>query len=365
MKYLITGGGTGGHIYPALAIAEEIEKNDEKAEILYVGTEKGLEAKLVPKAGYKFEAVRVKSLPRKINKEFFSSIKELMLGILDSKKIIKDFNPDIVIGTGGYVCGPVVFMGAIKGYKTVIHEQNAYPGITNKILSKFVDKILITFKEAEKYFKDKSKLVLTGNPIRNEIINVNTDNTYKDLGITPNGRVILSFGGSGGQKSLNDNILEIIPSLGDEIQLIHVTGDRLYDDFQTSLNEKNIKYGNNIKILRYLYNMPEALNIADLVITSAGAITLSEISTVGLASILIPKSYTAENHQEHNAESFKNNGAAEVIYERDLNPEILLATIKELINNQVKLDNMRENALKMGNKNANKNIFDEISKLLL
>lgn len=256
-------------------------------------------------------------------------------------------------------------MAAIKGYKTVIHEQNAYPGITNKILAKFVDKVLITFEEAKKYFKNTEKIVVTGNPIRKEIIRVNTDNTHRDLGISPNGKVILSFGGSGGQKSLNDNILEILPKLGNEIQLIHVTGEKMYDGFKTSLEDRGIVLGDNIKILPYLYNMPEVLNIADLVITSAGAITLSELSAIGVASILIPKSYTAENHQEHNAKSFKDKGAAELIYEKDLGPEVLLLTIEDLINNREKLDKMRKRAKEMGNINANENIFDEISKLLL
>ena len=363
MKYLITGGGTGGHIYPALAIAGEIEKQDREAEILYVGTEKGLESKLVPRAGYKFKTVRVKSLPRKINKDFFISIKELLLGIHDSKKIIKDFDPDIIIGTGGYVCGPVVFLGALKKYRTIIHEQNAYPGITNKILSRFVDKVLITFKEAEKHFPKAKEVVLTGNPVREEILNIDRDRAYEKLAIDENKKLILSFGGSGGQKSLNTSLLEIIPRLSEDIVLMHITGERLYEDFLAELEERGIEAGDNIRILPYLYDMPEALNIADLVITSAGAITLAEISAIGAASILIPKSYTAENHQEYNARSFSDSGAAELIYERDLEADLLLGTIDKLINNDERLEEMRSNSLKIGKKDATSKIFEEISQL--
>ena len=170
MKYLITGGGTGGHIYPALAIANEIKSREKDCEILYVGTEQGLEAELVGKAGLKFRTIRVKGMPRKINKDFFLAGKELLLGINDARKIINEFKPDIVIGTGGYVCGPVVYMAKKKKIPGIIHEQNAFPGITNKILSRYVDKVAASFEESKKYFKYPDRVSLTGNPIRKEIL---------------------------------------------------------------------------------------------------------------------------------------------------------------------------------------------------
>ncbi len=365
MKYLITGGGTGGHIYPALAIADKIKKEDENAEIIYVGTKNGLESKLATKAGYDYKSVRVKSLPRKINKDFFVSIKELILGINDSRKIIKDFKPDVVIGTGGYVCGPVVLMGALKGHKAVIHEQNSYPGITNKILSRFVDKILITFDEARKYFPKKEKITLTGNPVRESILSVDKELAYKKLGINPKMKTILVFGGSGGQKSINDTVIDLIPNIEDKYQLIFVTGERLFEDVNKQIQDKNIEINDNVKVLAYLYDMPEALNICDLIITSAGAITLSEISILGIPSILVPKSYSAENHQEYNAKSFKEVGAAEVILENELNSDLLKDVVLNLLEDQEKLTEMRENSLKLGVKNATQNIFDEINKLTL
>lgn len=360
MKYLISGGGTGGHIYPALAIANEIKLIDKSADILYVGTEKGLESELVPKAGIKFKTIRVKGMPRKVNKELFIAFKELLLGINDARNILNDFKPDIVIGTGGYVCGPVVYMAKRKKIKALIHEQNAFPGITNKILSRYVDKVLVTFEESQKYFKHEKRVVLTGNPIRKELFEVDKGLAYKKLNIEKNIPLILSFGGSGGQKSLNEAMFEVIKkrSIKDDLQIIHVTGKRHYDGFINKLNEENINLGKNIQVLPYLYNMPEAINIATIVVTSAGAITLSELSAVGVPSILIPKSYTAENHQEYNANSFEEKGASIVIVESELNGKVLDQKISDIILDKAKINSMSANSKKLGNIKAGEKIAE-------
>ncbi len=367
MKYLISGGGTGGHIYPALAIAKEIKNKYADAEILYVGTAAGLEAEIVPREGYEFKTIRVKGMPRKLNKESLIAIRELLYGLKDSKKIIKDFKPDIVIGTGGYVCGPVVYMAKRLKIPTLIHEQNAFPGITNKILSRFVDKVAITFDEAKPYFKYPERVINTGNPIRSEILHIDKNAAYAELNIDKDLPLILSFGGSGGQKKLNDSILGFIESNieNSNIQLIHVTGNRLYDDFMEQVKSKNIILPNNIKILPYLYKMLEALNIATIVVTSSGAITLAEISAIGVPSVLIPKSYTAENHQEYNANAFKDSGASVVILEKDLNSELFNNTIKELLNNQEKRSEMGISSRSMGKLDAAENIVKLIDGLTL
>jgi UDP-N-acetylglucosamine--N-acetylmuramyl-(pentapeptide) pyrophosphoryl-undecaprenol N-acetylglucosamine transferase len=366
MRYLITGGGTGGHIYPALAIANEIKNTDKDAKILYLGTEKGLESELVPKAGFDFKTIRVKGMPRKINKESFFAAKELLHGIADSKKIIKEFKPDIVIGTGGYVCGPVVYIAAKKRIKTMIHEQNAFPGITNKILSRYVDRVAVTFDEAKKYFKYPDRVINTGNPIRKEIVNVNKDNAYKTLGIDKNIPFVLSFGGSGGQKKLNDSMYFLIKEglKNEDIQIIHVTGKRFYDEFMTKLRKDNIILNERIKVIPYLYEVPEALNIASIVVASSGAITLAEISAIGVASILIPKAYTAENHQEFNARAFEDKGASIVILEKDLINTRLNDTVYDLIKDKNKLSNMAMESKSLGKINASKKIIDEIQFLL-
>lgn len=364
MKYLITGGGTGGHIYPALAIANEIKKRHKKADILYVGTEKGLEAELVPREGINFKTIRVKGMPRRLNKESLSALKELMKGLSDSKRILKDYKPDVVIGTGGYVCGPIVYMASRRKIPTLIHEQNAFPGITNKILSRYVDKVAVTFDEARKYFKHPEKIINTGNPIRQEILEIDKNVAYKELNINPNAPFILSFGGSGGQKKLNDAIINFIKNIKNtNIQLIHVTGKRLYNDFMTQLKEQNISLSENIIIYPYFYKMPEALNIANLVISSAGAITLAEISAIGVPSILVPKAYTAENHQEYNAKAFADKGASLLILEKDLSGESLSKAIFSIINDKSKLKAMALNSKSLGKLNSAKSIVDIIDKL--
>lgn len=364
MKVIISGGGTGGHIYPALAIAEGIKQSFNDIEILYIGTKKSLEAELVPRNGFSFKTIRVKSLPRKINKKFFIAIKELLGGINDSKKIIKEFKPDIVIGTGGYVSGPILYAASKKNIPTLIHEQNAYPGITNKILSRYVNKVLITFEDSKKYFKYPDRVVNTGNPIREEILTTNRKDAYKNLGIKEDKPIVLSFGGSGGQKSLNDSFYEIIKSGFVNFQLIHVTGKNHYQDFMNNLREAKVRIPDHIKVLEYLHNMPDALNIADLIVTSAGAITLSEISALGIPAILVPKAYTAENHQEYNARSFEKNGAALVLLEKELKWNLLLEEISKLLDDSEKLKKMSNNSRKMGKSDSTKEILKEIEILI-
>lgn len=366
MKYLITGGGTGGHIYPALAIAKEIKNRHKDAKILYVGTEKGLESELVPKEGINFKTIRVKGMPRRINKESLIAAKELLNGLNDSRKIIKDFNPDIVIGTGGYVCGPVVYMGKKKRIPALIHEQNAFPGITNKILSRYVDKVAVTFDESKRYFKYPERVINTGNPIRKEIFEINIEDSYKALGINKEKPFILSFGGSGGQKRLNDGMIQLIKSasINKDIQIVHVTGKRLYEEFMKELKSHKINLTSEIRVVAYLYEMPEAMNIATVVVTSAGAITLAEISSIGIPSILIPKSYTAENHQEFNARSFEEKGASIVILEKDLKDNILKDQVYNLINDNNKLNQMSKSSKELGIRDAAEKIVDEIDLLL-
>ncbi len=366
MKYLITGGGTGGHIYPALAIAKEIKSKDKNADILYVGTEKGLEAELVPKEGLEFKFIRVKGMPRKINKESFIAIKELIHGMVDAKKIIREFKPDVVIGTGGYVCGPVVYMAKKKKIPALIHEQNAFPGITNKILSRYVDKVAVTFNESKKYFKYQDRVVNTGNPIRKEIIEIDKEKAYEALNIDKNLPFILSFGGSGGQKKLNDAMYNFIKAEinNKDIQIIHVAGKRLYDEFMDQLKKDNITLNKNIRVFPYFYQIPEAINIASFVITSAGAITLAEISAVGVPSILIPKSYTAENHQEFNARAFEEKGASILVLEKDLKDNYLNDIIYSIMKDEEKLLNMAKNSKELGKINASEKIFELIETIV-
>ena len=366
VKYLLSGGGTGGHIYPALAIANEIKSKNKDAEILFVGTKEGLEAELVPKAGYSFKTIRVNGMPRRLNKKSLIALRELFYGLFEAKKIIRNFKPDVVIGTGGYVSGPVVFMTKRRGIPVLIHEQNAFPGVTNKILGRHADKIAVTFDEARNYFKYPERVVKTGNPIRKQILEVNKTLAYNKLNINPSKPFILSFGGSGGQKKLNDCFFEIIKNYksDDNYQLIHVTGNRMYDSFMDRVNKERVTIDKNIMIKPYFYEMPEALNIADLIVTSAGAISLAEISAVGVPSILIPKAYTAENHQEYNARVFEEHKAGILILEKDITAELLYNNMMNLIKDKEKLRSMSVNSKRLGDVDAARKIVDQIEQLI-
>jgi len=366
MKVLITGGGTGGHINPALAIAQKIKASDKNNQILYVGTKDGMESDLVPKQGFDFRTVEAKFLQRKISIDNIKTLAISIKGVAQSMKIINEFKPDIVIGTGGYVCGPVVLAAALKKVPTIIHEQNVFPGITNKLLSKVVDKIAISFEEATKYFKYKDKLVLVGNPVRKEVIEANRMQSRKKYNLKNDDIFIYSFGGSGGQKSLNDSIINVIKEIKnrDKIKLLHVTGKRLKDNFQESLQKENIKIPSNVTIVDYMYDAPSALSASDLVIGSAGAITIAEITKIGVPSILIPKTYTAENHQEYNARALEKMGAAVVILESELKDNKLLSTIDKIINNSSELSAMSLNSKKLGELNAEEEIYKLILELV-
>ncbi len=368
MRVLITGGGTGGHINPALAIAQKVRNESTSNEILYVGTKNGLESELVPKAGFEFRYVTAKYLRRKMSFENLKTLAASVKGLAQAFKIIKDFKPDIVVGTGGYVCGPVVLAASMKKIPTMIHEQNVFPGITNKMLSKVVDVIGISFEEAKKYFSVEAanKVVLVGNPVRKEILTADRRTSRAKLKLRTDEILIYSFGGSGGQISLNEAMLDVIKLYSGQkrVRIIHVTGKRLYSTFMEEINSKNISKGDNIEILDYMYDAATVLSASDIVIGSAGAITIAEITVTGVPSILIPKTYTAENHQEYNARALEKEGAAKVILEKDLNGKVLINAIDEIIENKNVLRTMSLNSRKMGKTDVENKIYETMIRLV-
>lgn len=368
MRVLITGGGTGGHINPALAIAQKVRLESPLNEVLYVGTKNGLESELVPKAGFDFKYVTAKFLRRKLSVENVKTLFASFKGVVEATKIISEFKPDIVVGTGGYVCGPVVLAASLKKIPTMIHEQNVFPGITNKMLSKVVDIIGISFEEAEKYFPEaaRKKLVLVGNPVRKDILIADRRKSRTKLNLRPDTILIYSFGGSGGQVSLNDAIINVIKKYNGQnnIKIIHVTGKKLYESFMDNINKENIILKDNIQILDYMYDAATALSASDIVIGSAGAITIAEITVTGVPSILIPKTYTAENHQEYNARALEKEGAAKVILEKDLDGNTLIKSIQDIIDNKNVLKTMSLNSKRMGNVDVENKIYESMVKLI-
>lgn len=366
MHILFAGGGTAGHINPALAIAGYIKEKHPDAKISYIGTAKKLEATLVPRAGYDFYTIDVAGFSRKLTPKGiahnFSAVYKAVNSSIKVRKILKEIKPDIVIGTGGYVSGPVVSAAQKLGFKTAIHEQNAYPGVTTKMLAKNADKVLLAYKEAEKYLSAKNSPIVTGNPVRQEIINADKAAARKKLGID-NRPLILSFGGSLGARPINEAVTAFIKKHNGthKYHHIHASGKNGYDSMLKSFNGINLS--EEIILKDYIYDMDVCMAAADIVISRAGAITLSEIQALGKAAVLIPSPYVAENHQFHNAMSLKNIGAADIIEEKDLTEELFVKTVERLADNATLLKAMSENAKKSAIIDANERIYREIMEL--
>ena len=362
MKVIMTGGGTGGHIYPAIAIADKIRRKHPEAEFLFIGTERGMEKVLVPKNGYDIRFITVSGFNRKKLWKNVKTAMDLLKGNRQANKIIKEFKPDLVIGTGGYVCGPVVRAAYKKGIKTCIHEQNAFPGVTNKLLEKYVDKVFISFPESKEYFKDQSKLVVTGNPIRKSFLLCGMNHCREKMGIRPSEFVILCFGGSLGAGKINSTMVRVIETVNEmtDTRLFFITGRNYYVKVIESLKEKEINLNDNINILEYADNMHEYLSAADLVISRAGALTISEITACGKASILIPSPNVTGNHQYFNARVIADKGGAIIMEEKDLSDEKLLGTILRLKNNKEALNGMSAASAGVGRIDAVDVIYDHL-----
>ncbi|WP_297281448.1 undecaprenyldiphospho-muramoylpentapeptide beta-N-acetylglucosaminyltransferase [uncultured Anaerococcus sp.] len=355
MRVIISGGGTGGHIYPAIAIAQKIEENISDTKILYVGIKGGPEEAIAKKYGYEFRSIEGMGIPRKINKRLFKSLHTNMKGFRSAKKIIKDFKPDIAIGTGGYVCGPIIYKAAKAGVPTLIHESNSYPGVTSKFLSKKVDALCISYKQAKEHFKYKKNIVVTGNPVRTNFSSDYSSEDLRNLGIDKDIPVVFSFGGSNGSYAMNKAVKEMSYKLNGDFYLLHQTGKRNYDDFIKDLSDNPY-----LKVFPYIDNIDLFYAVSDLIIASSGAMSLAEISSVAKASILIPKAYTTENHQQYNAKTYVDNGASTMILERDLNGQVLYNNIMSIVNDKNKLTEMGDASSKLSNDGASDAIFNLI-----
>lgn len=367
MHILFAGGGTAGHINPALAVAGYIKSKDKNAKISYIGTAKKLESRLVPEAGYDFYTIDVAGFQRKLTpKNIVRNISAAYKAVNSSvcaKKLLKKLSPDIVVGTGGYVSGPVLREAAKLGIKTAIHEQNAYPGITNKMLANKVDAVMLAMPDAEKRLSLNKKPFITGNPVRTELLKVTKEQARKHLGIVGEKPVILSFGGSLGARPINEAMLGLITQNNGKYNIFHATGKAGYETFKKNLSLNNIMENDDIHIFEYINNMDIMLAAADLVVCRAGAITLSEIQVCGKPAVLIPSPYVAENHQYFNAMTLKNNGAAEIIEEKDLSAEKLISVVDEILADKNNLDNMSKKAKETAISDANERIYNVIMNL--
>lgn len=363
MRAIVSGGGTAGHINPALAIAGYLKKYYE-AEILFIGTQKGLESTLVPKAGFSMETVVVEGLIRKPTPKNIIVLYHFLKAVADCKKIIRKFEPDIVIGTSGYVCAPVMFAAHSLGIPTIIHEQNVIPGFTVKLTARFVDALAISFSDTKKYFKPSvaKKCFLTGNPLRENMLDITYEEARMRLGLDSR-PFIVSLGGSLGARALNRAAAEFINRTDtDKIQFLAGCGKRYYEE--TVAQVKKEKLSEHVRFEPYIYNMEEVMPAADLVIARAGALTISELTALGRPAILIPSPNVAHNHQVMNAKSLEAGGAATVILEEKLTAEVLQKEIDALISDQKIHTKMSQNSKKMGITDGTKRICDRVLELV-
>ncbi len=362
MKVVISGGGTGGHIYPALAVARGIKNRLPDTDILYVGTREGLENKIVPAAGFDFTTIDISGLNRSSILKASASLAKFPKSIFQSWSIIKQFQPDMVLGTGGYVSFPVVSAGTLfPGCRTFIHEQNAFPGIANRNLAKKVDCTMINFPEAARHLKAKN-IKVTGLPVRQEIMEVDKGQAMSKLGLEGNTFTLLAFGGSKGAASINRAMFQLLQGYPiNDIQIIWLTGDDAYEDIVKQMGDTTAS-PNKVMIKPFMNNIEDALAAADLAICRAGASTLSELAILGLPAILVPYPYAAESHQEKNARALIEKKAAEMVIDEFLDGDTLYKKLEELRKNKNGLQKMSLNMKKEARPDALNKILDIILK---
>lgn len=370
MKVIIAAAGTGGHINPGIAIANKIKEKEPDSEIIFIGTERGIENDLVPRAGYKLKTVDAYGISKKISVKTIKNNIKTIKGFSQAKKIIKEFSPDIVIGTGGYICGGAISSAYKLGIPTVIHESNAYPGKATKFLNKKLTKILLGFKDAEKFFDDKSKLVVTGNPTKVKEEKISEEEKRKilqELGLTTTLPTILVFGGSQGAKAINDAMIPLIKEKkNDKYQIIWSVGPKQYDIIKEEFLKDDIDVDKikNTKIVPYIYNMSEIMNSIDVIVSRSGAMTITEISLVGKPAIFIPLPSMSANRQVDNAKVLEKLGAAKIILNEEVNSKNLSNTIDKLLQNPEELKQMGKRAKQIATYNVEEKIYDEIKKVV-
>lgn len=366
MKVLFCGGGTAGHIMPAIAMAQIIEKNFKNAEIAFVGRSGGSENRSIINDGYNLYTINVTGIKRSFS---INNIKSIFLMIKSSRKckrILKNYNPDVVIGTGGYVCYPVIRKAQLMNIPTIIHESNVYPGIVTRMIGNKCSKLLLNLDGAKKYLKSTKNIIVTGNPVRTGFKKINREDARKSLNIGKKDIFIVSFGGSLGSKVINENVLDIMLSYSlkkPNIRHIHSTGKNNYQEFekyQSALSASNGK----CKVVPYIDDMPRYLNAADIVIARSGAITLSELSASGVAAILIPSPNVSENHQYLNAKYMSDRGGAILIEEKNLTKDSLISAIDSLASNFSKREKLRYEISKFTSNDVEKRIVSAIKSVL-
>ena len=370
MRVIISAAGTGGHINPGIAIANKIKEHEPDSEIVFFGTDRGLENDLVPRAGYKLETVEAYGIQPKITLKNIKQIIKTMQSSKIVKKFIDEFKPDVVIGTGGYICGPVFSAANAKKIPTFLHESNAYPGRAVKMFAKKADKVFVGFEEAKNKLSSLNNVIVTGTPTKIKKIDISEEFKTKllaEMELNSNLPTILIFGGSQGAQKINEAVTDIlINKLNTKYQIIWATGPKQFDIIKEKLKNNNldIEHIQNAKIMPYIYNMEELINMCDLVVCRSGAMTITEISIVEKPAIFIPLPSVGANRQEDNARVLEKLNAARVILNADISKDILNKYIDEMISDKANLVKMGKNASSIAMKDVEEKIYSEIKKAL-
>jgi len=360
IRVLLAAGGTGGHVYPAIAIADAVKELSSDSDVLFVGTRYRMEWQAVPGAGYEIKSVWISGFHRRLTPQNLLFPIKLVVSLIQSFSILKRFKPDVVVACGGFAAGPVGWVAAKLGIPIAIQEQNSYPGVTNRLLAKHAEKIFTAFEAAEQ-FLPKQKIELTGNPVRSSLTVQNRQVALKHFGFTGDRPVLLILGGSGGALALNDAIAARLDELHNDsgIQIIWQCGKKYYEEISGNINEEEYP---NLKLLDYIDNMPAAYGAATLVLTRAGASTCSELMMIGKPSVLVPSPNVAGDHQTKNAASMVDEGASVLIAEKELK-EALTDRVPSLLQDNDKLKEMSDAALNLAKPDAAKEISKKLFEL--
>lgn len=364
VRVLLTGGGTGGHIYPGIVIANELRRITPDAEILFVGTRRGLESKVVPRQGYDIEYIDVRYFTRSLTPKNLVTLYKALASIHASRKIIKEFKPDVVVGTGGYVSGPVVAAAVLAKVPTLIHEQNAFPGLTTRLLAARVDKVAVSHSDAVKRIKSGARTVVTGHPVRREFYETQRSEARQAMKLAEQQKLVLVVGGSGGAENVNRVTLDSAKNLlaDPDVILLHVTGSRYF--LWVSEEKEKLSLGKEqserYKLADFIHNIPQVMTACDLIIARSGGM-VHEMTSAGCPAVLIPSPNVTDDHQLHNALSMVNAGAAILIEEKDLTPQKFSTDIAEVLSDPEKLKRMAVAARKLGKPEAG----SRLAKLIL
>jgi UDP-N-acetylglucosamine--N-acetylmuramyl-(pentapeptide) pyrophosphoryl-undecaprenol N-acetylglucosamine transferase len=359
-KVILAGGKTGGHVFPAIAMAREFRKRFSESKIVFVGTRDGLESKIVPEHGFRLIFIQARGLKRKASPRNLMLPYYVLKGLHQSLRILNQERPDLVVGTGGYVSFPLVFSASLKNVPTLIQEQNSYPGISTRLLAFLADRVCLSYLSSIRYFLNKTNLTVIGNPVREDIASAKRDEALRKFNLDPGKKTIFIFGGSQGARAINRAVLDSLDFLSRNWQLLWQTGENDLALVSEKVEERKMKCA----LFPFIEDMRSAYGASDVVVSRAGALTLAEITACGKPSLLIPYPFATADHQRYNAEVLQKEGAAQIISQRDLTGEILAQKVYSLLSDEKKLQGMAQQSKKMGRSDAASLLANEMEKLL-